>query len=107
VHEAGVLHHHDPPTWKNTRHLKGGLEDEIRRLKQEPGKDINIQGSASIVQALERADLVDAYRLYVHPVLLGGGTPLFASKGARQDFERTALKPYASGVIGVTYRRRR
>ena len=48
--------------WNNTRVLAGGLEDEIRRLKEQPGKAISIQGSASIVQALGRADLIDEYR---------------------------------------------
>ena len=61
--------------WKNARVIDQGLEDEIRTLKQQPGKAVSIQGSASIVQALGRADLIDEYRLYVHPVLLGDGKP--------------------------------
>ena len=64
--------------------MAAGLEDEIRRLKQEPGGAMAIQGSASIVEALSRADLIDEYRLYVHPVLLGVGKPLFpAARVAR------------------------
>jgi len=94
------------PDWKNTHVFRDGLEDEIRRLKQTPGKAINVQGSASIVQALERADLIDEYHLYVHPVLLGDGKPLFATGVARQDFEPVRVKPYANGVIAVTYRRK-
>ena len=92
--------------WNNTRVVNDGLEDEIRRLKQEPGKDINIQGSASVVQALERADLIDEYRLFVHPVLLGDGTQLFATGTTRQDFELARAKLYDNGVVAMTYRRR-
>jgi dihydrofolate reductase len=86
--------------------VAGGLEDEIRRLKQEPGEAIGVQGSASIVQALARADLVDEYRLYVHPVVLGAGKPLFAAGHARQDFALTRLARYANGVVATTYERK-
>ena len=94
------------PEWNNTRVVDEGLEDEIRRLKMQPGKAVSIQGSASIVQALARADLIDEYHLYVHPVLLGDGVPLFASGVNRQDFELARIKPYANGVVAMSYRRR-
>ena len=94
------------PTWGNTHVVREGLEDEVRRLKALPGKAINIQGSASIVQALARADLIDEYLLYVHPVLLGSGKPLFAAGVNRQDFERVHLKSYANGVVALRYRRK-
>jgi dihydrofolate reductase len=92
--------------WNNTRVIETGLEDEIRSLKQQSGKAVNIQGSASIVQALGRADLIDEYRLYVHPVLLGAGKPLFAPGSGRQDFELAHDKTYANGVIAASYRRK-
>jgi len=95
------------PTWKNTRVIRDGLVETIGALKREPGKSINVQGSASVVQALERADLVDEYHLYVHPVLLGAGKPLFATGAGRQDFRRVDLKPYDNGVMRMVYRRHR
>jgi dihydrofolate reductase len=94
------------PAWNNTRVVTGGLEDEIRRLRRQPGRAVNIQGSASIVQALARADLIDEYHLYVHPVLLGAGKPLFPAGHNRQDLELTRSKPYANGVVAMTYRRK-
>jgi dihydrofolate reductase len=94
------------PDWSGTRVVAEGLEDVIEKLKAEPGKSIGIQGSASIVQALARADLIDEYHLYVHPVLLGEGKPLFAGGAARQDFERTHVKPYANGALAVHYARK-
>ena len=96
----------DEPGWANTRVVAGGLEDEIRRLKHEPGGVICVQGSASIVRALAEADLVDEYRLYVHPVLLGDGKLLFAGGHGREDFELTRLTRYGNGVVGTTYVRR-
>ena len=93
------------PKWDNTRVVAGGLEDEIRRLKREPGKAMLVQGSASIVHALGQADLVDEYHLYVHPVLLGEGKALFPNGQARQDLTLTGLTRYANGVLATTYER--
>jgi len=92
--------------WHGTRVVGEGLEDEIEKQKAQPGKAIGIQGSASIVQALARADLIDEYRLYVHPVLLGDGKPLFANGAGRQDFELARVKPYANGVVSAHYMRK-
>jgi len=92
--------------WRNTRVIAGGLEDEIRRLKAQPGRAICLQGSASVVQALARADLVDEYLLYVHPVLLGAGKKLFACDTGRQNLELAHIKPYSNGVVAMTYRRK-
>jgi dihydrofolate reductase len=95
------------PTWKNTRVIRDGLVETIAALKREPGKSINVQGSASVVQALERADLVDEYHLYVHPVLLGAGKLLFAAGAGPQDFRRIDLKSYDNGVVRMVFRRDR
>lgn len=92
--------------WSNTRVVGEGLEDEVRELKRQPGRAVNIQGSASVVQALARADLIDEYHLYMHPVLLGDGKPLFAGGHDRQDLELTHVKPYANGVVAMNYERK-
>lgn len=92
--------------WSNTRIVSDGLEDEIRRLRKESGKVANVQGSASVVQALGRADLLDEYRLYVHPVLLGAGKPLFGNGVERQDLRLSETKTYGNGVIALTYQRK-
>jgi dihydrofolate reductase len=94
------------PAWAGTQVLRGGLEDEIRRLRKEPGQAIGIQGSASIVHALARADLVDEYHLYQHPVLLGSGKPLFPDGPGRQDLDLTNLTRYDNGVVAMTYQRK-
>jgi dihydrofolate reductase len=95
------------PSWTGTRVVTGGVEEEVRRLKAEPGGGaIGVQGSASIVQALAAADLVDEYRFYLHPVVVGGGTRLFPdSRFARQDFRLTGLTRYDNGVIATVHQR--
>jgi dihydrofolate reductase len=95
------------PSWKNTRVIRDGLEREVQALKQHPGKAINVQGSARVVQALARADLVDEYRFYLHPVLLGQGKPLFKPGMSRHDFQLAGSKAYANGVLALLYRRKR
>jgi dihydrofolate reductase len=94
------------PEWANTRVVAGGVEDEIRRLKKEPGRAIGVQGSASIVHALARADLVDEYRLYQHPVLLGDGKQLFPAGHDRHDLDLADLTRYDNGVVALTYERK-
>lgn len=91
--------------WQHTRIANAPPEDEIRRLSREPGGVINIQGSASIVQALAAADLIDEYRLYVHLVLLGAGEPLFATGAARQHLALAGLTRYDNGVVAMIYQR--
>ena len=93
------------PAWAGTRVVAGGVEDEVRRLVAEPGGALLVQGSASIVQALARADLVDEYHLYVHPVLLGAGTRLFPDGHRRRDLDLTGVTSYPNGVIATTYER--
>src|SRR5205807_5721404 len=61
----------------NSSLLKEVLPEEITKLKQEPGRDMLIYGSASIVQTLTNLGLIDEYQVLVHPALLGGGKPLF------------------------------
>lgn len=93
------------PKWAGTRVVTEGVEDEVRRLKAEPGTALGVQGSASVVHALARADLVDEYRLYVHPVLLGNGKTLLPADHNRQDLTLTGLTRYDNGVLLTTYQR--
>jgi dihydrofolate reductase len=94
------------PAWPGTRVVGAGGGDEVSRLRSEPGAAMLVQGSASVVQALARADLVDEYRLFLHPVLLGAGTPLFGGGHGRQDLDLARTVQYANGVIATTYQRR-
>src|SRR5258708_25237826 len=63
--------------WNNSRLVKEVVPEEIEQLKHEPGRDMVIYGSASLVRTLTNLGLIDEYQLLVHPVILGSGKPLF------------------------------
>lgn len=90
--------------WRNTTLLQGDAVDAVRRLKQEPGKNILLDGSSVLVQLLAQHDLVDEYRLHVYPVSLGGGKRLFPAR-KRLDLTLVEASPLPSGVVYMRYRR--
>src|SRR5438105_4201 len=65
------------PAWNNTRVIRGNVPAEVAKLKQEPGQDILVAGSGQLLRTLMEHDLVDEYRLMVHPIVLGSGNSLF------------------------------
>jgi dihydrofolate reductase len=89
--------------WNNSRIVRDDIGEEVSRLKEQPGKDLMIQGSASIVQQLTNLGLIDEYRLLVHPVVLGSGKPLFQNIDDRAKLKLVDSKVYDNGVIGVQY----
>jgi dihydrofolate reductase len=89
--------------WHNSSLLKEVLPETITQLKHEPGRDMLIYGSASIVQALANHGLIDEYQLLVHPVVLGSGKPLFQNIRDRQKLQLIKTKTFPSGVIGLYY----
>jgi len=89
--------------WNNSSLLKEIVPEEIESLKQEPGCDIVIYGSASIVQALTNLGLIDEYQLLVHPVLLGSGKPLFKNIKDKTRLKLVQTKTHPSGVVILYY----
>ena len=89
--------------WNNSSLMKEVLPEAITKLKQEPGRDMLIYGSASIVRTLTNHGLIDEYQLLVHPVVLGGGKPLFQDIKERQKLKLVKSKTFPSGVIGLYY----
>jgi dihydrofolate reductase len=89
--------------WQNTTLLHGSLKDEIATLKQQPGKDIVATGSVSLVRSLVKDDLVDLYRLFVYPVLLGRGRRLFV-EGIGAGLRLVDTRRFRSGVVLLSYR---
>jgi dihydrofolate reductase len=91
------------PEWEHTTVLRGPVSEEIRALKSKPGKDIVTTGSITLVHALIAAELVDEFRMFLYPVVLGHGRRLF--KDAR--FPRLQLvetRPFRSGIVLLRYR---
>ena len=76
--------------------------DEMQKMKQESDKNLVIFGSASIVQQFTNLGLIDQYKLWLHPVILGKGKPLFKDIKDRHYLELIKAKPYKNGVIGLT-----
>jgi dihydrofolate reductase len=92
------------PSWEHTDVLSDVRRDEIQQLKQEPGSDIIVYGSASLVAQLTDLGLVDEYHLLVHPVVLGGGKPLFGGVSGSTDLALESVTPHPSGVVRMVYR---
>jgi dihydrofolate reductase len=90
----------DKATWKNTRVIKGNLAEEIRNLKNEPGENITILGSGTIVSQLAKEGLIDAYQLVVNPVILGKGRTMFDSS---LSLELTQTRAFGNGNVLLTY----
>jgi dihydrofolate reductase len=92
-------------TWRNSRLLHELDPAEIRALKEQPGKDIMVFGSGSVVSQLTEHGLVDEYRFVVGPVLLGSGRPLVGGVPASTRMKLTECKEYPSGNVLLTYTR--
>jgi dihydrofolate reductase len=94
----------EPLEWKNSTLIKGGIAGEISRLRQQPGKDISITGSPTLVGTLLQEDLLDKLRLMVHPVVVGSGKRLFEEGGDQKAQELVDSKTFDTGVVYLTYR---
>jgi len=88
----------------NTRLARVGLGEEVSRLKEQPGSDIAV-GGAGLAGACMKLGLVDEWRLFVSPVLLGGGTPYFPALDERINLELVETKTFGSRVVYLRYRR--
>jgi dihydrofolate reductase len=91
------------PRWERSTVLSGDLEDEVRRLKEEPGKDIVATGSIRLVHSLITAGLVDEYRLFTYPVVVGRGARLFEDATDVPRLALTGSQAFNSGVVLTRY----
>lgn len=93
----------EPLAWQNSTLIKGDVADAVRRLKDQPGGDIQVIGSGQLVQTLIEHDLVDEYRLMVHPLVLGKGKRLFRDEAAQARLRLVDSKATTTGVLLLTY----
>jgi dihydrofolate reductase len=93
----------DTVDWDNTRLVRGDAAEEVARLKQQPGKDLAIFGSADLTTALLQAGLVDELRIMVNPVVLGNGKPLFADLPKRVKLTLRDTRVFRSGNVLLCY----
>lgn len=89
------------PGWENSTVLRGPIVDEVQALKEAPGRDIVATGSTQLVHALIAAAVVDEYRLFVFPVVVGRGARLFESADIKLRLLET--RPFVSGAVLLRY----
>jgi dihydrofolate reductase len=94
----------DEVTWQNSTLLGDDVAGEVSKLKNQPGKDLSISGSATLVRSLLREGLLDELRLMVHPVVVGSGRRLFENGTGQTPLELVASKSFSTGVLDLTYR---
>ena len=94
----------EDPGWEPTTVLRGPLVDEIRALRSQPGEDIVATGSITLVHDLTAAGLVEEYRLFVYPVVLGHGRRLFAEARGMPRLRLVEARPFRSGIVLMRYR---
>ena len=92
-----------PLGWNNSTLIGENVAEEISRLKQQPGKDISISGSGSLVRSLLKDGLIDELRLMVHPVVVGSGKRLFEEGGEQIALVLVDSKTFSTGVVYLTY----
>lgn len=90
--------------WQNSRLVKNDIDEEVAQLKREPGKDMVIFGSGSIVSAFTRSGLIDEYRIFVNPAVLGRGKPMFTGLKQRLQLQTLGTTPFQCGVVLLRYR---
>jgi dihydrofolate reductase len=92
-------------TWNNSRLVSTDIQEEILKLKEKPGRDIVILGSAQLASFLLPLGLIDEYRVILNPVLLGGGKPLFTGIMERMRLKLLSTRVLASGVVLLSYQK--
>jgi dihydrofolate reductase len=93
----------DTVDWDNTQLVRGDAAAEVAKLKQQPGKDLAIFGSADLTTSLLQAGLVDELRIMVNPIVLGNGKSLFASLPDRVHLNLVNSRGFRSGNVLLYY----
>jgi dihydrofolate reductase len=89
--------------WSNTTLLKGDLSTEVRKLKQEPGPNIVIMGSGSIVAQLADAGLVDEFQIVLNPLVVGNGRTLFEGVKRKLPMKLARSRAFGNGNVVLYY----
>jgi dihydrofolate reductase len=93
----------DKVDWQNSRLVRGNVAEEVQTLKQQPGKDLALFGSADLAASFMRLGLIDEYRVLITPVVLGSGTPMFKHTGDRTELQLVKATPWSSGIVALYY----
>ena len=93
----------DKASWNNTTLVKGDLTMQVRKLKREPGPNMTIMGSGSIVAQLAGAGLIDEYQIVVSPLVLGNGRTLFEGVKKKLPMKLTKSRAFGNGNVVLCY----
>jgi dihydrofolate reductase len=90
--------------WENSRLIEGGVPEGVRALKEEDGPELQVNGSANLIQSLLEHGLIDEFRLRIYPLVLGRGKHLFDGGTVPAGLELVSARVLSNGVIVATYR---
>lgn len=93
----------DSVAWEGSTLISGDVEDQIRALKEQPGRDLTMSGSGTLATWLLERDLLDALHLLVHPLVLGHGRRLFGPGLRSTTLALTSSEQFSNGVVHLTY----
>jgi dihydrofolate reductase len=93
----------DNASWSNTKLVKGDLAAEMRKLKKEPGPDMVILGSGSIVAQLAQQNLIDEYQIALSPIVLGDGRTMFEGVKEKLNLKLTKSRTFGNGTVFACY----
>lgn len=93
----------DTVEWHNSSLLGGDVTAEVAKLKEQPGKELQVHGSGGLAQTLIAHDLIDEYRLLIFPVRLGSGKKLFRDGATPAALRLTGSRTTSTGVLIATY----
>jgi dihydrofolate reductase len=85
--------------WSGSKLIKGDVAGEVRKLKDAPGGDLLLSGSAQLFKSMMEADLIDLYRLMVHPIVMGKGKRLFDGDGRKRVLDLASIKQFETGIV--------
>jgi len=92
----------DASAWRNSTLITGDVVEQVRALKEQPGKNILMDGSSVLIHTLAQHGLIDEYSLLVYPVVLGGGKKVFAD-GAHLNLRLVETQSFPTGVTLIHY----
>lgn len=95
----------DTVEWSNSVLIEGDVEKEIAKLKQQDGPELQVHGSANLIQTLLRHDLIDEFRVWIFPLVIGNGKRLFSDGTIPAGLKLLDTKSFSTGVVMAAYQR--
>ncbi|MDP9203286.1 MAG: dihydrofolate reductase family protein [Gemmatimonadota bacterium] len=95
----------DKASWNNTKLVKSDMAVEIRKMKKEPGDDMAIMGSGSIVSQLAEEGLIDEFQIVMNPIVLGKGRTMFEGVNDNLNLKQTKTRTFGNGNVLLCYER--